>query len=199
MTPKRFFFLQTLLEAAIPIAGYFYWHWDLSFILLFYLLDWILASGVTVAKGLKRTGYSKDTAEKRLLVKAIVFSMILLFAACALIAIDVVQLHPGLRWMERIWKFLTYKDMGFAQGYALVPLILLNGIMLYRQQFLIPARYRTHTVAIITQPLVRQGLVIFGSAALLLGILQFTVFPEEVLIFLSITAISVYRLLVLRS
>lgn len=198
MTQKRLFLFQTLLEALIPLLGYFQWNWDLSFILLFYLLDWFLATGITLAKGLKRVNYSKDPLEKRLLFQSLPVAILLMISACLLIAMAIVQLEPGLMWTERIWQFLVYKDLGIEQGLILVPLIVLNGVVVYRQQFLMTGRFRTHTVNMITQPLVKQGILLLGSAGLLFGIVQFVRFPGEVLIFLAIAAISLYRWLVIR-
>jgi len=198
MTPQRVFLFQTLLEALIPLIGYFQWGWDSSFILLFYLLDWILATGITLAKGLRRIRYSKDPVEKRALVKSMPLALVLMLSACSLIALAVIRLQPGLDWTDRIWQFLVYKDLGIEQGLVLVPLMLLNGVVVYRQQFLTPGRYRTYTMSMITQPLVKQGIILLGSAGLLLGTVQFIQLPETVLVFLSITGISVYRWLVIR-
>ena len=199
MTPKRLFLVQTLFEAIIPVIGYFEWNWDLSFILLFYFLDWVLATAITAAKGIRRYRYSSEAPEKRILLRSLLLSSGLLASACTLTALAIVQLVPELSWTERIWKFLTYKDLGIEQGIILVPLMVLNGIMVYRQQFVTPARYRTQTMGTITQPLVQQGALLLGSSGLLLGMVQFVQFPQEVLIFVSIGAISAYRWLVIRN
>jgi hypothetical protein len=193
MSRQRLFLVQTLIEAAIPVIGYFEWEWDLSFILLFYLLDYLLAFGIFVAKGRKRLDYSLNAEEKKLFIRRTLMGFLLMIAACAGIGLGVVFLQPELDWTERIVAFLAYKDLGIAQGYVLVPLIVLNGVMLYRQQFLMPARYRQLDMQTITRPFVRQGLVLLGSAGVLLGSAALISFPQEAVIFPAIAGISIYR------
>ena len=198
MTQQRLFLTQTLLEALIPIIGYFEWGWDLSFILLFYLIDWLLAFGILIAKGRKRFSYSHNKPERMLLIKQTVIGFMLLLIACLGIAQSLLFLNPGFNWMQRIVEFMTYEEMGIQQGYVLIPLIVLNGIMVYRQQFIMPARYRTMDMRQITQPFIHQGLILLGFSGALLGITAFISFPEEVLIALLIGGTSAYRWLVIR-
>lgn len=198
MTPQRVFLLQTLLEALIPTIGYFYWNWDLSFILLFYLLDYVLAFGILIAKGRKRSGYVNLEAETSLFVRQSVLGFLLMAAACAGTAVGVQLLHPDMSWQERIFAFLTYEDMGIQQGYVLVPLILLNGILVYRQQFLMPARYRVLSMEAITRPFVTEGLVLLGCAGLFIGTASLVTFPEEVVIAVLIAGTTIYRYILLR-
>lgn len=198
MTQQRLFLIQTLLEALIPIIGYFEWGWDLSFILLFYLIDWLLAFGILIAKGKKRFSYSRNKPERTLLNNQAIMGFVLLVLACAGIAQSLVFLHPGFNWLQRIVEFMTYEEMGIQQGYVLIPLIVLNGILVYRQQFIMPARYRTMDMKQITQPFIHQGLILLGFSGALLGITALISFPEEVLIALLIVGTSIYRWLVIR-
>lgn len=198
MNQQRLFVIQTILETVIPVVGYFAWHWDLSFILLFYLLDALLALGIFVAKGTKRLQFSKLNAEKQLFVKRLLISFILFSAAITGIAMAVIVIHPGLHWPERIWAFLTYKDMGIEQGYILVPLIIMNGILVYRQQFIMPARYRNTDMQSITHGYVKQGLVLLAAAGIFQGIAFFVQLPEAAVVFAFIGGISLYRLFLIR-
>ncbi len=198
MTQQRLFLIQTLLEALIPIIGYFEWGWDLSFILLFYLIDWLLAFGILIAKGKKRFSYSRNKPERTLLNNEAITGFVLLVLACAGIAQSLLFLHPGFNWLQRIVEFMTYEEMGIQQGYVLIPLIVLNGIMVYRQQFIMPARYRTMDMKQITQPFIQQGLILLGFSGALLGITALISFPEEVLIVILIVGTSIYRWLVIR-
>lgn len=198
MNQQRLFLIQTILETLIPVVGYFAWNWDLSFILLFYLLDALLAMGIFVAKGSKRLQFSKQATEKQLFVKHILISFILFTAAITGIAFAVTRIQPGLYWPERIWAFLTYKDMGIEQGYVLVPLILLNGILVYRQQFILPARYRNTTMQAITHGYVKQALVLLAAAGIFQGIAFFVHLPEVAVVFAFIAGISLYRFFLIR-
>jgi len=198
MTQQRLFLIQTLLEALIPIIGYFEWGWDLSFILLFYLIDWLLAFGILIAKGRKRFSYSKNQPERLELIKQSIIGFILLLIACLGIAQSLVFLHPSFNWLQRIVEFMTYEEWGIQQGYVLIPLIVLNGIMVYRQQFIMPARFRKVDMKHITRPFIQQGLILLGCSGVLVGITAFFTFPEEVLIALLIGGTSAYRWLVFR-
>lgn len=198
MTQQRLLLIQTLLEAVIPVIGYFEWGWDLSFILLFYLLDALLAFGIFLAKGNKRLKYSGNSTERTLFVKHSLLGFLLFTAAIAGIAVSITFLHPDLDWWKRIVHFLTYEEWGIQQGYVLVPLVVLNGVMVYRQQFLMTARYRTLEMPAITKPFLVQGLVLTGAAGILLGTTALIQFPEEVLIAAFILGTSAYRLLVIR-
>lgn len=198
MNQQRLFLIQTLLEAVIPVIGYFEWGWDLSFILLFYLLDALLAFGIFIAKGTKRLKYSGNATERTLFTKHSLLAFALFTAAISGIAVSITFLNPELDWWKRIVHFLTYEEWGIGQGYVLIPLVVLNGVMVYRQQFLTPARYRTLEMRAITQPFVVQGLVLTGTAVILLGTTALIQFPEEILIAAFILGTSAYRLLVIR-
>lgn len=198
MNQRQAFLVQTLLEAIIPVLGYFYWNWDLSFILLFYLLDWFLAYGILLAKGNKRISFSNDSAEKRLFLRHAMTAFITLVAASAGIGTGVVLVHPELNWWQRTIDFLTYEELGLQQGIVLVPLIVLNGVLVFRQQFLIPARYRVLSMQQITRPFLQQGWILLASAGLLMGTASLISFPEELLIAILILGTSAYRWLVIR-
>jgi hypothetical protein len=199
MTQQRLFLIQTLLEAIIPVIGYFEWGWDLSFILLFYLLDALLAFGILLAKGKKRLSHSNNASERTLFAKNSVSGLLLVAVAIAGIALSITFLQPELNWWKRIVHFLTYEEWGIQQGYILVPLVVLNGVMVYRQQFLMTARYRTLEMRAITRPFLVQGFVLLGAAGILLGTTALIQFPEELLIAAFVLGISAYRFLVIRS
>jgi hypothetical protein len=199
MTQQRLFLIQTLLEAIIPVIGYFEWGWDLSFILLFYLLDALLAFGILLAKGKKRLSHSNNASERTLFAKQSVSGLLLFAVAIAGIALSITFLQPELDWWKRIVHFLTYEEWGIQQGYILVPLVVLNGVMVYRQQFLMTARYRTLEMRAITRPFLVQGFVLLGAAGILLGTTALIQFPEELLIAAFVLGISAYRFLVIRS
>ena len=199
MTQQRLFLIQTLLEAIIPVIGYFEWGWDLSFILLFYLLDALLSFGILLAKGKRRLSHSNSTVERILFTKHSVSGLSLVAVAIAGIALSITFLHPDLDWWKRIVHFLTYEEWGIQQGYILVPLVVLNGVMVYRQQFLMTARYRTLEMSAITRPFLVQGFVLLGAAGILLGTTALIQFPEELLIAAFVLGISTYRFLVIRS
>ncbi len=109
MTPKNALIVQTLLEALLPVAGYLFWNWDTSFILQFFLLDWLLFYGLTLAKGAKRSAYHSSENEKRVFIKNAVLGALLLLATIFLVWTLLPRLQQPFLWTERIWAFLSYQ------------------------------------------------------------------------------------------
>lgn len=194
MNQRRALLIQTLVEAIIPVAGYFFWKWDVTFILLFYLLDWLLFLSLTFAKARKRLSYSGLETEKRIAFSRITAGLLTCMATCVILYFTIPQLVPGLDWIERMVAFLTYSDMGIQQGFVLIPLIALNGYLLYKQQFLMPARYRTQTMEVIVRPALVQGVILTGAALLCWGLSALVSYPTEVIIALAVVGTSTYRL-----
>lgn len=195
MTPKNALIVQTLLEALLPLAGYLFWNWDTSFILQFFLLDWLLFYGLTLAKGAKRSAYHSSENEKRVFIKNAVLGALLLLATIFLVWTLLPRLQQPFSWTERIWAFLSYQDLGLPQGVLLIPLILLNGILVYRSQFLRFHLFERLTMQQITGGLTKQGLILLGAAGIFLGLSFFTVFPPEAVLFATIAGTMAYRFL----
>lgn len=195
MTPKNALIVQTLLEALLPVAGYLFWNWDTSFILQFFLLDWLLFYGLTLAKGAKRSAYHSSENEKRVFIKNAVLGALLLLATIFLVWTLLPRLQQPFSWTERIWAFLSYQDLGLPQGVLLIPLILLNGILVYRSQFLRFRLFERLTMQQITGGLTKQGLILLGAAGIFLGFSFFTVYPPEAVLFATIAGTMAYRFL----
>lgn len=195
MTPKNALIVQTLLEALLPVAGYMFWNWDTSFILQFFLLDWLLFYGLTLAKGAKRSAYHSSENENRVFIKNAVLGALLLLATIFLVWTLLPRLQQPFSWTERIWAFLSYQDLGLPQGVLLIPLILLNGILVYRSQFLRFRLFERLTMQQITGGLTKQGLILLGAAGIFLGFSFFTAYPPEAVLFATIAGTMAYRFL----
>lgn len=193
MTPQRALLIQSLLEALIPVYGYFYWNWDVSFILLFYCLDWLLFLGIAIAKARKRLQFAPFANEiiicKQLFIHGIVTLLLTLIITWFLIPMLVVPFS----WTERIYSFLTYEEMGVPQGIILIPLVVLNGILLYKQQFIRSKRYENTPVGTLIGEVKIQGWIITGCAFLALIIALVTPFPPQIVIGTTIIGCFIYR------
>lgn len=194
MTLKQSALFQTALEAILPLAGYYYWHWDTSFILLFYLLDWILFLAITGVKAKKRFAFSGIMAEKQQAIRTLLLGTAFLTVTCFVVLLTMQLLQPTFDFNERVVAFLRYNDMGIAQGYVLLPLLMLNGISVYQQQFIRPALYKHLTMSQLINESSKQGLLLLACAGLLLGIAFFIHFPEEILLFSAIIGTTGYRI-----
>lgn len=194
MTLKQSAIFQTVLEAALPLAGYFYWHWDTSFILLFYLLDWILFLAINSVKAKKRFAYSGLVTEKKQAFRTLLLGSAFLFATCFIVILNMQLLQPTFHFTDRVIAFLMYEDIGIAQGYVLLPLLLLNGISVYKQQFIRPELYKYLTMGQLINESSKQGLLLLACAGLFFGVSLFMQLPEEILLFSTIIGTTGYRI-----
>jgi len=195
MTPKRALIFQTLIEGLIPVLGYFYWNWDASFILLFYLIDWLLFWTLTLLKAKKRVEFSGNTGEKQVAVKHLSSAFLCILSTSLAVFYTLPHIHPSFSWTERIWAFLSYSDMGIQQGFILIPLMVLSGYLVYKQQFLLPQLFRKFPVAYFTRESVKQGVILSASFGLVLLVSVFVKFPDEVLLFGTVAGVIAYRLI----
>jgi thiosulfate reductase cytochrome b subunit len=194
MNLKQSAIFQTVLEAALPLAGYFYWHWDTSFILLFYLLDWILFLAINSVKAKKRFAYSGLVTEKKHALRTLLLGSAFLFATCFIVILNMQLLQPTFHFTDRVIAFLMYEDIGITQGYVLLPLLLLNGISVYKQQFIRPELYKYLTMGQLINESSKQGLLLLACAGLFFGVSLFMQLPEEILLFSTIIGTTGYRI-----
>lgn len=193
MTPKKALLFQTLIEALLPILGYFYWNWDASFILLFYLIDWILFWVLTLLKARKRIQFSGNSSEKQEAGKHLGIGVLCILSTSLAVFYTLPNIHTDFLWTERIWAFLTYSDMGIQQGFILIPLMVLSGYLTYKQQFLLPQLFRKYPVNYFTRETVKQGLILSILFGLVLLVSCFVPFPDEVLLFGTVCGVVIYR------
>lgn len=194
MTPKRAILFQTLIEALLPILGYFYWKWDASFILLFYLIDWLLFWVLTLFKARKRIQFSGNVPEKQLANKHLSIAFLCILSTSLAVFYILPNIHIAFSWTERIWAFLSYSDMGIQQGFILIPLMVLSGYLTYKQQFLLPQLFRKYPVNYFTRESVKQGILLSLVFGLVLLLSCFIAFPDELLLFGTVLGVVVYRL-----
>ncbi|MNU70568.1 hypothetical protein D3C71_599780 [compost metagenome] len=195
MTPKKALLFQTGIEALLPILGYFYWKWDASFILMFYLIDWILFWVLTLFKARKRIDFSGNETEKQVASKHLAIAFLCILSTSLAVFFTLPNMHEGFSWTERIWAFLSYSDMGIQQGFVLIPLMVLSGYLTYKQQFLLPQLFRKYPVSQFTQESVKQGMILVFAFGMSLLISHFVQIPDEALLFGTVLGVVIYRLI----
>lgn len=195
MTPRRALLFQTLIEGLIPVLGYFYWNWDASFILLFFLIDWCLFWTLSLLKARKRVQFSENNSEKQLATKHLSIALLCILSTSLAVFYMLPNIHAHFEWTERIWAFLTYSDMGIQQGIILIPLMVLSGYLAYKQQFLLPQLYRKYPVNFFTRESVKQGILLSIIYAIALLVSYFVKFPDEVILFGTVAGVIAYRLI----
>lgn len=137
---NQLFIAELASNLLFPILGYFFWDWTIYFILLFLLLDLLCDLIVTHYKARKiilfQGGTSFDVVKS---IMAIVLFLITMF----LFHLVIYFFQEDVNFGKEIIAFWNLKDLGIAQGYFLLPLLIVVSIQQYKIGFQMPALYRT--------------------------------------------------------
>lgn len=135
-------YIKVVGDALLPILGYFFWDWNVYFILIFYILDLLVGEFLVHMKTRKIKYYSdKVVVSSWIKHGTISFALILLCLLIIHVAMKIVD--PNIVFMTEIFEFISYEEMGIAQGYVLLPLIVLIGYSQYKNEFILPKQFRT--------------------------------------------------------
>lgn len=133
---------QNIAEAIIPLLGFYYWGWNWYFILLFFLLDGLAKEIVLHLKSNKIVATQGGENSKINWRKSGIKSgAIALFVALVLHFMVYIS-NADVNFFKEFIRFLSYTEMGIAQGWVLLPLIALNVWMQYKFTFL---KFGLHT------------------------------------------------------
>lgn len=125
---KKIEVISALLgDVALPLIGFLFWDWGFYFISLFFLFDLIFRT-LFIKRRLKPIDELKN--RNTIIFKAFLFT----FLEVILIHCIVVGAFPHTNVGDSFIYFLTYEEMGIAQGVVLLPLLLLNEAMKIRNE-----------------------------------------------------------------
>lgn len=125
---KKIEVISALLgDVALPLIGFLFWDWGFYFISLFFLFDLIFRT-LFIKRRLKPIDELKN--RNIIIFKAFLFT----FLEVILIHCIVVGVFPHTNIGDSFIYFLTYEEMGIAQGVVLLPLLLLNEAMKIRNE-----------------------------------------------------------------
>lgn len=125
---KKIEVISALLgDVALPLIGFLFWDWGFYFISLFFLFDLIFRT-LFIKRRLKPIDELKN--RNTIIFKAFLFT----FLEVILIHCIVVGVFPHTNIGDSFIYFLTYEEMGIAQGVVLLPLLLLNEAMKIRNE-----------------------------------------------------------------
>lgn len=127
---------QNIAEAIIPLLGFYYWGWSWYFILLFLILDAIAKVFILHLKSRKIYATQGGEKSKSVWIKSGVFSLGVDFTILALLHLMYSFNHENFNVGKEIIDFLSYEELGLAQGWIFVPLVVLNVWMQYKFTFL---------------------------------------------------------------
>ena len=184
--------IQLIGDAVIPLLGFFWWNWSLYFIVIFYLLDYLSNEVILNLKSKKITTYQEINS--KIWIKKASLSFLLFLLGIVLVHLSMKMLHPKIDFYKEFIEFLSYKDMGIAQGYFLLPLIALVGFQRYKMEFLMPARFKTLTIPNLWSSHFKMQFILIGCVAFTIGFQSLIALPEIVYIIGIVVVTSLYQL-----
>ena len=114
-------------DAALPLVGFLFWDWGFYFITLFFLFDLVIRTLILH----KRIGF----------LPSIILPKAFLLKGIGFVVSEVLILHllvyfsfNPISFTAEIWSFLSYEELGVAQGILLLPLLFLNEIIRIRNE-----------------------------------------------------------------
>ena len=185
--------IQVAGDALIPLAGYFWWEWNLYYILLFYLLDYI-SNEIFLHVKSKKIQSTQNTPPIIWIKNAIISSFLLLFSVLC-VHFAMLFISPGIQFTDELLRFWKYKDLGIEQGYILVPLIFLVGFQRYKMEFVATTQFKNIPMKELWKQHIIGHFAILAFSCTVIGLSAFTVFPEIVCISALIVASSIFQLL----
>ena len=169
-------------DVALPLIGFFFWDWGFYFIALYFLIDQF-AKQVFLLPRLV-------SAQVILPQKAIIFtkSLLLFLFQIMMILLINYQLDPHFNLFQESINFIMYKDMGIQQGFILVPLLFTaEWLKLKTDNKVIKSteikRFKINHV-------LKQAQILLSILGLLLGIINFTLIPELLVVFIFLIGIG---------
>ncbi len=155
-------YIEVLGDTIIPLLGYFLWEWNLYFIVLYFILELIFSEAFLHLKFAKI--YTFQKVNKSWLLPGIT-DFFALTSLIFLMHVGFTFLIPTIDFKTQISLFLSYEDMGIAQGYILFPLLFISGYQKYKMEFLRLKKYETDTI----QNLWKSQFVKYFFVLLLIG------------------------------
>jgi len=184
--------IQLLADLVLPLVGYYFWGWNIYFILFFFVLDVVAQIYFAFLKSQKITNFQQ--------VKYPVLHLLVSLIGYGITGVLLVYSLPfivkGSDFYKELNSFLTYKEMGVPQLILLLPLIFVGGYMNYKVTFLQSKKYTTDNILFLWKD------QLINSCALLIGVLLFTGvsfivdLPGTICIWSMLLLITLYKLYV---
>jgi hypothetical protein len=197
-------YIQVLGDGIIPLLGFFFWDWNLYFILLFYFIDMFTKEVLLHLKAKKIVAHQIETEsptvqnEKKVWMKWGIISLILLISSIFLIQISMPLIQDQFNAKNEIIRFWSYKEMGIEQGYIFVPLIVFMGYTQFKIEFLAPAVFTRMNNSQLWQPHLKAMLILVAFTALTFGLVHFIKIPEVIFVISIVLISSLYQILHLK-
>ena len=114
-------------DVALPLLGFLFWDWGFYFIVLFFVFDILIRSFFLM----KRV---KNLPSMNINHRFALFGIsITLLELCLLHLLVFLTLTP-IGFFKEFWAFLSYEELGIAQGVVLIPLLIFNELFRIRNE-----------------------------------------------------------------
>lgn len=125
---KRIEIIGTLFgDAALPLLGFLFWDWGFYFIVLFFVFDILIRSFFLM----KRV---KNLPSMNINHRFALVGISMTFLELSLLHLLVFLTLTPIGFFEELWAFLSYEEMGIAQGVVLIPLLIFNELFRIRNE-----------------------------------------------------------------
>ena len=114
-------------DAALPLLGFLFWDWGFYFIVLFFVFDILIRSFFLM----KRV---KNLPSMNINHRFALVGISMTFLELSLLHLLVFLTLTPIGLFEELWAFLSYEEMGIAQGVVLIPLLIFNELFRIRNE-----------------------------------------------------------------
>lgn len=194
---KKQLYLQILSNLIIPVLGFFWWNWNIYFIILFFVLDIISSEFVHYLKVRKIKMHQKQVNQ---LIKVptstyAIISALFLILTILIINFGMLLYQPTIDLKQEVWAFLSYTELGVPQGVVLIPLILVMAYMQFKTEFVLPKLYLHQLEKQLWKQHIKERFLLISFSAILLFIATGYGFPEWVVLTIILVLTSIYSYL----
>lgn len=185
MTKKAVLF-QAAGEAVIPLLGFFFWEWNLYFILLFFFIDLIVTEFFIYLKGRKIVQYQNNQEQNTNFRKFRKISFVLMISVIISSHFGIFFIQPGIVFKEEVVAFLVYEelDLPIAQGYIIFPLVILGNYSQYHTFFIKQRKELFYKVEHIYKMRIRALFLAISGAILSIVLAVFFQFDQAIYLIL---------------
>ncbi len=181
-------FIQAIGEAVIPLLGFFYFEWNLYFILLFYFIDLITTEVFLHLKINQILKFqSVRSYPKKWKINTLVNSFLVLIILTGTHFV-IALLYPGVSFKEEFVNFVMYEEAGIPipQGFILLPIVVFGNYQQYKTMFLRPRLYQRQSWSLLFYSRKRALLITLAGLIIAFTSASFVVIPIVIYLILIV-------------
>ncbi len=158
------------------------------------MLDILIGEVLVHLKTKKIKSYSEKVAVLSW-IKQGTLSIMLVLLALVGIHFSMRIVTPNINFLQELYLFMSYEEMGIAQGYVLLPLIIFMGFSQYKNEFILPKQFRTLSFSILWKKHIVSRLLIIALLILLSVIAYFIQAAGWLYVITIVIITSLYQLI----